>query len=467
MKKYKELLSNVGLLTISNFGSKILSFFLVPLYTSVLSTTDYGNYDFIYTTISLLIPLLTLCIYESSLRFLLDKKNDKSVIVTITFKYSLFAIAIFFILAILNRIFGLINIFNNYFLFYILLFLSSLFYIVMQNITRGMDEIKSVAISGILNSILMLSLNLFFLLYCKLGLNGYFLATIISNFISAVYLFIKLKITKYINVKSKSVILENDMKNYSKPLMFNSISWWINSVSDRYIVTFFCGVAVNGIYSVSYKIPSMLSIFQTIFNQAWGISAVKEYKTEESIEFFSNTYNIYNFLMIIICSILIIFVKIIAKILYMKDFYVAWFYTPFLFLSVIFGALSGLFGGIFSAVKDSKTLGSTTIIGAIVNIIFNIILVYFIGAIGAAIATFLSYFIIWLIRLIKVKKYIILKINLKRDSIVYLLLIIQSILMMFLKNTLILYMCEFTIFFIIVLLFYDIFIKMMKKVGGK
>lgn len=43
MKKYKYLFKNVGLLTISNFGSKILSFLLVPLYTSLLTTGEYGT----------------------------------------------------------------------------------------------------------------------------------------------------------------------------------------------------------------------------------------------------------------------------------------------------------------------------------------------------------------------------------------------------------------------------------------
>ena len=467
MKKYKELLSNTGLLTLSNFGSKILSFFLVPLYTSVLSTADYGNYDFIYTTISLLIPFLTLCIYESALRFLLDKKNDKKVVVTITFKYSILAVLIFFVFTIINKILGLVEIFNNYLLFFILLFLSSLIYTVMQNIARGMDKIKDVAISGFLNSIFMLSLNLAFLLYYKIGLNGYFLSTIISNIVAAFYLLLRLKIIKYINLKNKDKVLEKNMIEYSKPLMFNAISWWINSASDRYIVTFFCGLATNGIYSISYKIPSMLSVFQIIFNQAWGISAVKEYDSDEAVDFFSNAYSIYNFLMVVICSVLIIFVRIIAKILYMNEFYAAWFYSPFLFLSVIFGALAGFFGGIFSAAKDSKIIGITTVLGAIINVILNIVLVYCIGALGAAIATFASYFIIWVIRLIKVKKYIKLMINIKRDIIIYILLIIQCFIVMYVNNIWVLYICESVLFISILLLFYDVFIKLVKRFGVK
>ena len=47
---------------------------------------------------------------------------------------------------------------------------------------------------------------------------------------------------------------------YGIPLVANSIAWWINNASDRYILTFFCGTALNGVYSVSYKIPSILSL---------------------------------------------------------------------------------------------------------------------------------------------------------------------------------------------------------------
>ncbi|HAQ8217931.1 TPA: oligosaccharide flippase family protein, partial [Enterococcus faecium] len=54
MSKTKYLIKNMGILTISNFSSKILVFLLVPLYTSVLSTTEYGTYDLTISTATLL-----------------------------------------------------------------------------------------------------------------------------------------------------------------------------------------------------------------------------------------------------------------------------------------------------------------------------------------------------------------------------------------------------------------------------
>ena len=70
--------------------------------------------------------------------------------------------------------------------------------------------------------------------------------------------------------------MKKEMVAYSVPMGLGNIGWWINNVSDRYIVTWICGLAANGVYSVAYKIPSLLSMFQQIFNQAsmnmWGLT---------------------------------------------------------------------------------------------------------------------------------------------------------------------------------------------------
>lgn len=454
MKKYKELLGNVGLLTLSNFGSKLLSFLLVPLYTSVLTTEEYGNYDFVNVTISLLIPILTLNISEAALRFLLDSKKNKKDVCNISLRINLISILIFMFLAIFNKIFGIINILNNYFIYFILLYIITVFYQYFQNVIRGLDKIKVLAISGIINSIFMLGLNIYFLLVLKLGLAGYFLANIIANIIATIYLFLNANIRDNIRIFYKNnKELKNEMINYSKPLMLNSIGWWINNVSDRYIVTYLCGVAANGIYSVSYKIPSILSIIQTIFNQAWGISAIKEFDRKDEDNFFKNIYCSYNIIMIISCSILILLTKILAKFLYSNEFYAAWEYMPFLMISIVFGALSGLLGGIFSAVKDTKTLGITTALGALLNIILNVILIKFVGVIGAAIATAFSIFVVWLIRIFKINKYIKLNLNLKKDMIAYIILIVQATIFLIIKNNLILYAVEIILFIAEVVLY--------------
>ncbi len=456
LKKYKELLQNVGLLTLSNFGSKFLSFFLIPLYTAVLTTEEYGNFDFINVTISLLVPLLTLNVYEGALRFLLDKKNKKDDICKISVKYLLLSVVFLFILATINYIFNIIPLLNRYFIYFVILYITSAFLQFAQNITRGFDKISYIAISGVINSVVLLTLNILFLLVFHLGIDGYFLAAIISSLITVVYLFISIKFHKYLKKGKYNLTLQKEVLDYSRPLVFNSIGWWINNASDRYMVIFMCGSAANGIYSMAYKIPSILSILQNIFNQAWTITAVKSFSAEDEDNFIKNVYSTYNLLMVLCCSLLIILSKALAKFLYLNEFYNAWKYMPFLMISIVFGSLSGVLGSLFVAIKDSKIISKTTIGGATINIILNFILIKWIGVLGAAISTAISYFLVWLFRVQYTKKLVKIKFSFKKDLFVYFILLIQSVILLIVNNFYILYVLEILMLGIILISYKDI-----------
>lgn len=88
--KYAALSKNTALFTINSFGSKMISFFMVPLYTYVLSADDFGTADLITSTASLLIPILTLNIQEAALRFSLDEEKDRTAVISICMKINVF-----------------------------------------------------------------------------------------------------------------------------------------------------------------------------------------------------------------------------------------------------------------------------------------------------------------------------------------------------------------------------------------
>lgn len=425
MQKYKYLIKNIGLLTISKFGSKILNFILIPLYTNLLSTVEYGTYDIYSTTISLMIPILTLQIVDGVVRFSLDESNDKAAVFSIGLKRILVSCGIVAIIAMLNANLEIIEILAEYPLCLFLMYTSEILYSLLSQFSRGIERINDLAIAGIINSATMLCLNILFLARFQMGLEGYFYANIIAYVVPAIFLLIKIKAWTYIRINTNKS-LSKEMNAYSKPMVFNNLAWWVNNASDRYIVTWMCGAAENGIYSISYKIPSLLNVFQEIFSQAWTLSAVKEYNAKNS-DFYTTVYEIYNFAMVFTCSCLIVVDKLIAKILFSQEFYTAWMYAPFLMISVLFGSLSGLIGGIFSAAKKSDIFARTTILGASVNTVFNIGLVYFMGPMGAAVATLISYILVWAARIYEAKKIVELSINLKRDIIAYCLLLAQAV----------------------------------------
>lgn len=454
MGKYKYLLKNMGLLTISQFGAKLLSFLLVPLYTSILTTEEYGTFDFFNTTVSLLVPLLTISIMQSVMRFCLDKTNDKQAVFSVGLEIIIQGFFIFLALTLLNKHLNLIPILNQYTLFLILMYVTSAMNELLSCFARGIDDMIAISISGILSTAVMLGLNILFLVYLDMGIVGYFYANIISIAIAIVFLAVHTKFWKYIRFSSISPALRKHMIIYSTPLILNSIAWWVNNASDRYVVIALCGVAANGIYSVGYKIPNILNMFQTIFNQVWTLSAVKDYDSEDSSGFFSQIYNIYNFLMVFVCAVLIAGDRILARLLYAGDFFTAWQYVPFLMIAIIFGALSGYIGGIFSAVKNSKIYAYSTVIGAVSNIALNFILIMLMGPLGAAVATAASFCIVWGIRLIHLRKYIRIRIKLLRDCLAYGILVLQAVLLLLMRqDTLLLYALQFGLICVLVCMF--------------
>ena len=328
---------------------------------------------------------------------------------------------------------------------------------------RGIDKISDLSFSSVIASVITICLNVSFLAFLHWGLVGYFMANIIGPMVQSLYLIVKAHILGDIHLEQAYQSEKNEMVNYSKPLIANSIAWWVNNFSDRYIVVIFCGLAENGIYSVASKIPSILNIFQTIFNQAWTLSAVKDFDPEDKNGFFTNTYKAYNCMMVVLCSGIIVFNKLLASFLYAKDFYVAWKYVPWLTIAIVFGAMSGYIGGIFAAVKDSKIFAKSTVCGAITNVILNLILTPIMGPLGAAIATAVSYFEVWIFRYLQSRRYIRIRVNIFRDLITYFLLFCQSIILLIEMENSYLYVLEIGIFILIVLLYFKDILLLLNK----
>lgn len=446
------LFKNVGLLTISEFLSKLIVFLLVPLYTSVLTTEEYGVYGVYITTINLLVPILTIDIAHAGMRYLVDGISNKKSVVTISLYYCFVSIVLVCVFVFFNSTLKIILILDQYSSFFILMFVASAVDTLICNLTRGFEKIFDLAVSSFICTAITLACNILFLTKYNMGLGGYFIANTVGLLYRTIHLLIATHIHRFISFPLNRK-LKNEMSRYSLPLMLNSVSWWANDASDRYIVTWICGVAENGIYSVGYKIPSILSMFSSVFSQAWTLSASKESDKEDREKYYSDMYKRYNACIVIACSLILAFDKLLARFLYTNEFYEAWKYVPFLLVAFLFGALSSYLGALFSALKKTKVAGISTVVGAVTNVILNLILIYAIGTIGAALATLISNVVIWIIRLLYVNKYIHLDIKLGQNVLIYMLLLMQSLIMCLVSNSILLYVLQFGLFIIFLVAF--------------
>lgn len=394
----KYLIKNTGILTISNFASKILSFLLVPLYTSILSTTDVGIYDIIASTVTLLYPILTMNIVDGVMRFSMDGNRSKDEIIGVAIRHIGISWAVGAAILCLLHSTGLVPQIVGYEMLAFLLFFFYVSHQLLVQFSKGLERVADMGIAGVIGTVAMLGGNVLFLLCFRIGLRGFFIANVLAEALPSVYLFLRIRFWKYIRSEAINKKLRREMLIYCVPLIATVLGWWVNSTSDRYVVTVMCGVAANGLLSVAYKIPSIISTLQGIFIQAWQISAIKEYGRNDTRDFYGRAFIVINTLMCAACAWLIILTKPLAYILYQKDFFNAWKYVPFLIISCVLNSASGFMGPILSAKKASKPMAMSAVYGAGANLVMNILFVYAIGIQGATIATVISSFIIYAFR---------------------------------------------------------------------
>lgn len=399
--KYTELFKNTGLLAIGNFSSKILIFLLVPLYTNVLTTTEYGLYDIFITTVQLLIPVFTLNVTDGVLRFSLENGKNANQVFRVALKYSLLGIIPAIMIILINQLGGFSTDLHLYGIYVVGYYIAYMFNQLFIQFAKGIDKVSTMTISGVIGTITTIIACIICLLVLKIGLRGFFYANILGQLIPALYLIVSLKLWKYLKKPEEALFddtLQKRLLLYSTPLIMTNIGWWLNNTFDRYLITVIKGVDVNGLLSIAYKIPSILTVLCGIFIQAWQISAMKEYGKKDSELFYNNIFVNLNLFVYIAASGLIIISRPLAHIAFAKDFYDAWIFVPYLVLSAVFTASSGYIAPILTSAYKTVAVAKSTIVGGLINIVLSLILLYVIGNIGVAVATMISSFVILYIR---------------------------------------------------------------------
>lgn len=235
--KYKKLVNNSLIFAIGNFGSKIMSFIMVPIYSYTLTTNDYGKVDLLTSLVSLLMPVICLDIYDSVFRFALDRSKNKSQIFSTGMIFA-------FISSILAIILGIVisQFINSYPVMYTVIYMIvSVFYSLISNFARAIGYVKQFAMAGIVNTFIMGGCNILFLIVIKMGMNGYMLSMILGQGVAILFLILTTKIFIYFGIRNLNNSILKKMLIYGVPLIPNNLAWWLNSASDRFFILVMIG----------------------------------------------------------------------------------------------------------------------------------------------------------------------------------------------------------------------------------
>lgn len=388
----KELFKNTFLFAISNFASKLLVFLMIPLYTSVLSTEDYGLVDIISTTVLLLLPFFTLTIAEGVLRYCLTGKEHVKDYLTIGM--SITSIGSLLVLIIVLPAIYFLHL-NTFFFFIPIIFLFQSYSRLFGRFARGIGKVKNVAVAGVLETFTIVTCNILFLLVLKFGVMGYLISMVVGYSVSCVYLFLSCRVSRYISLKTYNRAQVIELCKYSTPLIPNQLCWWLIDSFSKYILIFFVGYASVGIYTAAFKFPTVINVIASFFIDAWLLSVVKEYEKPDSKEYIRRVYGYFSFLMMTIALLITCLSKEIAFVFLKGEFFNGYIYIPLMCLTAAVGGLSSFFSTIFSSEKKTYLNLAPTFAGAAIVVALSYILVPKMDVMGVVIATLVGYVVIW------------------------------------------------------------------------
>ena len=435
MSKGKDLAKNTAIVSIGKICTQLITFFLLPVYTAVLSNEEYGVVDLLNTLTSLLLPIVTLQIEQGIFRYLIDcRENNEKQIKLITTIIRFMIIQSIACIVIFLCVSPFIH--NEYKYFLIANLLMGIFSSLLLQICRGLGDNATYAIGSFITGAFTVVLNVIFIVAFRWGAYGMLGATAISNFICAVYIFLKRKIYKYIKPKQFDKKILKEIIKYSVPLIPNMISWWIVSASDRTIISAVIGIAQNGIYSAANKFSGVFTTLYSVFNLTWTESASININSEDRDEFFSKILDFVIRFFGCLCLGTIAVMPFAFNILINEKFAEAYYQIPILILGSVFNILVSFVGSIYVAKKLTKEIAKTSIISAVINIFVNIALIKSIGLYAASISTVIAYALMFIYRWIDVKKYVKFNVN---KILMFALTIMYGITIFtyYLKNTMI------------------------------
>lgn len=403
MSRQKDLAKNTAILTVGKVCTQCISFFLLPLYTAILSAEDYGTFDLFVTYATLLLPLINWQLDQGLFRFMLDyrgNKDEQKKLFSTLLLSSTAQNIIYVILFICIEPF--LKIENAYFL---------LLYVVLQvynalflQFVRGLGYSIKYTIASFISASATTVLNVIALVFLRMGLQGLFVSTLTAQLLTLIYLVVSSRSWEYFSLKNARIGTFKKVGTYSIPLIPNNLAWWVVNASDRTIISHVLGTAANGIYSVANKFPNVFINFYNILNLSWTETVSLHYNDEDRDEFLTDTMTLLVKLFVAACLGIVACMPFVFPIMVNAKYNAAYNQILILMYAMLFRVLVGLYSCVYVAQKNAKKIAYTSISAAIINITVDLILINKIQVFAASLSTLVAFLSMFIVRYIDVNK---------------------------------------------------------------
>lgn len=391
MSREKSLMKNTIILAIGTFLPRIINLATTPIITSTISTEAVGYIDVVTTIIlALIVPIGTLQLEQALFRFLIDAKTDDERRRVITTGYSLIALIMIIIglVCLFVPVTGFTGIYKLLLIGYIWIeIMSQMSRFVLRAFSMYKEYSVFAAIAVIVNFVSIFIC----LVVLKTGYMGVIISLALADIVGMLYVLFTSNIFKYFNLKYLNYELGKDMLRFSIPFVPNMVSWFINQLSDRWLIAIFLGNAANGVYMMANKIPSIVNILYPAFNMAWTESASRSISDDDTEKYYSKMFKMLFYVISAGTACLTAISPFLFVILCRNvNLNVALYYTPTLIIATYFYCFAQFFSSIYIAVKSGKSMSITTTVAAVINVVINLLFLNLIGVQAAVISTFVA-----------------------------------------------------------------------------
>ncbi|NLL56398.1 MAG: lipopolysaccharide biosynthesis protein [Clostridiales bacterium] len=393
--------------------SKIIVFFMLPLYTKYIPAADMGYYDSSIAVITFFASVLFLDIGSGIMRFMFEQKEQDNK------KYAIYSgLAIFLISLILYIVIAILGAFTLEFEYIIWIIIYG-FMLCLNNvygyITRGYGANSLYAASGIVSTIVTVACNLIFILALKWDYKSLYISSIIAMVVHIIILEFKCKLLTNLSKKYFDKDLFKKMLKFSLPLCVNSVAFWFLNSSNKIIVTTILGSEYNGYLAIASRFTSILYLVSSCFQLAWQeLAYSRDNKLESTGIFYTKAFDLY--LRILIAGLLLLIPLIRLGLIIYPNFINAQYsdsivLIPLALTGTIMSIASSFLGSIFGGIKKNNAIFISTLVGAIVNIGVIFALINIMGVMAANIAFIAGFTATVLIRTLILKKEINMKVK--------------------------------------------------------
>lgn len=457
MKDLWKFIKSSGIYFVGTVLTKLVSFLLLPLYTSRISPAGYGTYDLYNTYMVFFCSVLFLDIWVGVMRFMFDqsgedKKKPINCGIIIFIISSILYVFVFIVISPVLKIEC-----TNYLVVCGLL-------MNVQNmvgyIIRGFGQNVLYAGSGLIGAIVTTGFNVILLVYFHMDFRALFLASIIGYIVNIVIMILGMREKNILAIRYLDRELFMEMIRFSLPLCLNSVAYWFLTSYDRIVVNNVLGPEANGYYAVASRFGSLITLFTSCFHMAWQeLAFSKSSTTQELGDFYTIAVNAYIKTMGIGLIFLIPMISILYPILINNSYDVGKELIPLYLIGTILSAIGTFLGHIFGAIKKNQMQFWTMLVGSVVNFVTIHICINSMGIQSTNIALSMGFLALAVSRLILLKKELHIIIDYKNILVIVLGLLLM--IWVYTRGSIILNLGAFLIAFIIVLFSYRNLIKLM------